>query len=117
MKRNGETKRRRNVAEEIEGGGGGGEDPAMWENLDRNFRQVQTVLDRNRTLIQQVNENHQSRIADNMSKNVALIQELNGNISKVVSMYSDLNTNFSSAFHGGKNVHDGGGGGGTGTRA
>ncbi|KFK36896.1 hypothetical protein AALP_AA4G186500 [Arabis alpina] len=111
MKRNGETKRRRNVAEETEQ-----EDPEMWENLDRNFRQVQSVLDRNRSLIQQVNDNHQSRMADNMSKNVALIQELNGNISKVVSMYSDLNTNFSSAIHGGKNGHDGGGGG-TGTRA
>lgn len=114
MKRNGETKRRRNVAEEAEQGGGG-EDPAMWENLDRNFRQVQSVLDRNRSLIQQVNDNHQSRMADNMSKNVALIQELNGNISKVVNMYSDLNTSFSSGFHGGKNGHDGGGA--TGTRA
>ncbi|KAJ0262401.1 Protein EARLY FLOWERING 4 [Hirschfeldia incana] len=114
MKRNSETKRRRNVAEEAEQGGG--EDPAMWESLDRNFRQVQSVLDRNRSLIQQVNDNHQSRMADNMSKNVALIQELNGNISKVVSMYSDINTNFSSAFHGGNNGHDGGGGG-TGTRA
>ncbi|CAA7028947.1 unnamed protein product [Microthlaspi erraticum] len=112
MKRNGETKRRRNVAEEAEQGGGG-EDPAMWENLDRNFRQVQSVLDRNRSLIQQVNDNHQSRMADNMSKNVALIQELNGNISKVVSMYSDLNTNFSTAFHGEKNGHDGGGAAGT----
>ncbi|CAN7007572.1 unnamed protein product [Brassica rapa subsp. trilocularis] len=113
MKRNGETKRRRNVAEEAEQGG---EDPAMWENLDQNFRQVQSVLDRNRSLIQQVNDNHQSKMADNMSKNVALIQELNGNISKVVSMYSDINTNFSSAFHGGNNRHDGGGGG-AGTRA
>ncbi|WZY90729.1 hypothetical protein YC2023_047464 [Brassica napus] len=114
MKRNGETKRRRNVAEDAGQGGGGGEDPAMWENLDRNFRQVQSVLDRNRSLIQQVNDNHQSRMADNMSKNVALIQELNGNITKVVSMYSDLNTNFSSAFHGGKNGHEGGS---SGTRA
>ncbi|KAF3546190.1 hypothetical protein DY000_02002211 [Brassica cretica] len=113
MKRNGETKRRRNVAEEAEQGG---EDPAMWENLDRNFIQVQSVLDRNRSLIQQVNDNHQSKMADNMSKNVALIQELNGNISKVVSMYSNINTKFSSAFHGGNNGHEGGGGG-AGTRA
>ncbi|XP_010554657.1 PREDICTED: protein EARLY FLOWERING 4 [Tarenaya hassleriana] len=107
MKRNGEMKRRRNggvTAEEAEEGG----DPAMWETLDQNFRQVQSVLDRNRALIQQVNENHQSRMADNMVKNVSLIQELNGNISKVVSMYSDLNTNFSSMCHG----KNGGGGGG-----
>ncbi|XP_021903957.1 protein EARLY FLOWERING 4 [Carica papaya] len=74
-------------------------DSQVWETLDRNFRHVQSVLDRNRVLIQQVNENHQSKTPDNMVKNVALIQELNGNISKVVSLYSDLNANFSTAFH------------------
>ncbi|KAF9674609.1 hypothetical protein SADUNF_Sadunf10G0144800 [Salix dunnii] len=55
--------------------------------------------DRNRVLSQQVNENHQSMISDNMVKNVALIQELNGNISKVAGLYSDLISNFSTAFH------------------
>ncbi|KAG5239951.1 protein EARLY FLOWERING [Salix suchowensis] len=59
----------------------------------------ESVLDRNRVLIQQVNENHQSRIPDNMVKNVSLIQELNVNISKVVGLYSDLNSNFSTAYH------------------
>ncbi|QHO15845.1 hypothetical protein HN51_058726 [Arachis hypogaea] len=72
-------------------------DPEVWANMNRSFRQVQSVLDRNRALIQQVNENHQSRIPDKMVKNVSLIQELNGNISKVVSMYSDLNSNFTNA--------------------
>ncbi|XP_057488831.1 uncharacterized protein LOC130774792 [Actinidia eriantha] len=57
------------------------------------------VLDRNRVLIQQVSENHQQKIHDNLVKNVALIQEINGNISKVVSLYSDLSVNFSSMFH------------------
>ncbi|KAI9073497.1 hypothetical protein K1719_037329 [Acacia pycnantha] len=70
-------------------------DPKAWAAFNKSFRQVQSVLDRNRLLIQQVNENHQSRIPDNMAKNVSLIQELNGNISKVVSLYSDLNSNFS----------------------
>ncbi|MBA0870740.1 hypothetical protein Goshw_016615 [Gossypium schwendimanii] len=72
--------------------------PEVWATIDKSFKQVQSVLDRNRTLIQQVNENHQSKIHDNMVKNVALIQELNGNISKVVSLYSDLSSNFSTAF-------------------
>ncbi|KAK6933013.1 Protein EARLY FLOWERING 4 domain [Dillenia turbinata] len=62
----------------------------FWETLSRNFGQVQSVLDRNRVLIQQVNENHQSRIPDNLVRNVALIQEINMNISNVVSLYSDL---------------------------
>ncbi|KAK8577169.1 hypothetical protein V6N13_122161 [Hibiscus sabdariffa] len=73
--------------------------PEVWVTLDKSFKQVQSVLDRNRALIQQVNENHQSKIPDNMVRNVALIQELNGNISKVVSLYSDMSSNFSSAFH------------------
>ncbi|XP_028803771.1 protein EARLY FLOWERING 4 isoform X2 [Neltuma alba] len=73
-------------------------DPKAWAAFNKSFRQVQSVLDRNRLLIQQVNENHQSRIPDNMVKNVSLIQELNGNISKVVSLYSDLNSNFSTMY-------------------
>ncbi|XP_074310843.1 protein EARLY FLOWERING 4-like [Silene latifolia] len=72
-----------------------GGDPAAWNAFAASFSQVQTVLDRNRDLIQQANENHQSRIPDNMVKNVAIINELNGNISKVASIYSDLSNNFS----------------------
>ncbi|MBA0778497.1 hypothetical protein Gotri_006354 [Gossypium trilobum] len=74
-------------------------DPEIWASFDQSFKQVQSVLDRNRVLIQQVNDNHQSKIPHNMIENVALIQELNGNISKVVSLYSDLSSNFSTAFH------------------
>ncbi|KAJ9160323.1 hypothetical protein P3X46_025734 [Hevea brasiliensis] len=73
-------------------------DPEVWATFNSTFRQVQSVLDRNRNLIQQVNENHQSRVPDNMVKNVALIQELNGNISKVVSLYSDLSSSFSTSY-------------------
>ncbi|XP_040992078.1 protein EARLY FLOWERING 4-like [Juglans microcarpa x Juglans regia] len=71
-------------------------DMEVWETLSQSFFQVQSALDQNRTLIQQVNENHQSRIADNFSKNVELIREINGNITKVLSIYSDLSVNFSS---------------------
>ena len=79
----------------------------VWESFNDNFRKVQSVLDRNRVLIQQVNDNHQSKIPDNLVKNVALIQEINGNISKVVSLYSDLSTNFSGVFHQ-QNEHENG---------
>ena len=79
-------------SEEVDG------DPEVWATFDKSFKQVQSVLDRNRVLIQQVNENHQSKIPDNMVKNVALIQELNGNISKVVSLYSDFSSNFTTMF-------------------
>ncbi|XP_051121633.1 protein EARLY FLOWERING 4 [Andrographis paniculata] len=74
-----------------------GGDPAVWATFSENFHQVQSVLDRNRLLIQQVNENHQSKIHDNMVKNVELIQEINGNITKVVSLYSNLSSDFMTA--------------------
>ncbi|XP_057503613.1 protein EARLY FLOWERING 4-like [Actinidia eriantha] len=77
-------------------GGGDDGDGEFWSSLTENLRKVQSVLDRNSELIQQANENHHSKIPDNLVKNVALIQEINGNISKVVSLYSDLNVNLSS---------------------
>ncbi|XP_019052957.1 PREDICTED: protein EARLY FLOWERING 4-like [Nelumbo nucifera] len=83
-----------NCDDDAEGG-----DMGAWETLSKSFRQVQTVLDQNRALIQQVNENHQSKIPDNLTKNVALIREINGNISKVISLYSDLSTNFTNIVH------------------
>ncbi|XP_077214773.1 uncharacterized protein LOC143849591 isoform X2 [Tasmannia lanceolata] len=55
----------------------------VWEAFSNSFREVQMVLDQNRVLIAQVNENHQSKLPDNLTKNVALIREINGNISKV----------------------------------
>ncbi|KAL5817189.1 hypothetical protein ACOSQ3_025567 [Xanthoceras sorbifolium] len=71
-------------------------DAEVWDSLSRSFRQVQTVLDKNRELIRRANENHQSRIPDNIASNVSLIREINSNISKVVSVYSDLSVNFTS---------------------
>ncbi|GER54470.1 ELF4-like 4 [Striga asiatica] len=88
---------RRDLSPKSSDGAQDGGDPAVWAAFTENFRQVQSVLDRNRVLIQQVNENHQSKIHENMVKNVALIQEINGNITKVVSLYSHLSENFSTA--------------------
>ncbi|XP_073128278.1 protein EARLY FLOWERING 4-like [Henckelia pumila] len=84
-------------------------DPEVWAAFTANFSQVQSVLDRNRALIQQVNENHRSKIQYNLVKNVELIQEINGNIAKVVSLYSKLSADFSSLFH--QRNADGGGNG------
>ncbi|XP_028784737.1 protein EARLY FLOWERING 4 isoform X4 [Neltuma alba] len=74
-------------------------DAEVWDKLTRSFHQAQSVLDQNRALIQQVNENHRSKIPDNLVKNVALIGQLNGNISKVLSIYSDLSIDFSNIVH------------------
>ncbi|KAI3801537.1 hypothetical protein L1987_29644 [Smallanthus sonchifolius] len=81
-----------------ENGNGDGDeecDAEAWETLNKGFKEAQSVLDQNRLLIQQVNENQQSKIPDNLVKNVALIQKINGNISKVSSVYSNLSVNFS----------------------
>ncbi|KAF5751375.1 hypothetical protein HS088_TW02G00388 [Tripterygium wilfordii] len=92
---------------------GNGEDDAeecdveAWDALSSSFRQVQTVLDHNRKLIQQVNENHQSKIAENLAKNVDLIREINGNISKVISIYSDLSVDFTNIVQKRSGVKDG----------
>ncbi|KAL6977468.1 hypothetical protein U1Q18_026267 [Sarracenia purpurea var. burkii] len=74
-------------------------DAEIWCTFTENLHQVQSVLDQNSSLIQQVNKNHQSLIYGNLVKNVALIQEINGNMSKVVSLYSDLSVDFSRMFH------------------
>ncbi|CAL1402302.1 unnamed protein product [Linum trigynum] len=78
------------------GGGSEGEeyDKEAWDALSKSFRQAQCVLDQNRGLIEQVNANNQSKIPENLTKNVSLICEINGNISKVMSIYSDLSVNF-----------------------
>ncbi|KOM47460.1 hypothetical protein LR48_Vigan07g116400 [Vigna angularis] len=70
-------------------------DDEAWNILTRSFRQAQTVLDENRALIEEVNSNHESKIPDNMMKNVSLMTQIHGNISKVRSIYSDLSVNFS----------------------
>ncbi|KAL2898724.1 Protein ELF4-LIKE 1 [Bienertia sinuspersici] len=62
--------------------------------LSSRVEEVQSVLDQNTTLIQQVNKNHRSKIPDNLVRNVELIREIDGNISKVLSIYSDLSVNF-----------------------
>ncbi|KAG9129571.1 hypothetical protein Leryth_014424 [Lithospermum erythrorhizon] len=80
-------------------GGDEGCNTEAWETLSKSFRDVQSVLDQNRALINQVNQNHQSKIHGNMVKNVGLINEINGNISRVMGMYSDLNVNFSNIVH------------------
>lgn len=70
-----------------------------WKTLSEGFREVQLILDRNRVLIQQVNENHRSKIPDNMVKNVSLIRDINCNITRVTSLYSDLSVDFASRVH------------------
>ncbi|PWA96994.1 hypothetical protein CTI12_AA033930 [Artemisia annua] len=63
--------------------------------FQKSFLQVQSLLDHNRILINEINQNHDSKIPDNLSRNVGLIRELNNNIRRVVDLYSDLSSNLS----------------------
>jgi len=69
-------------------------DDKVMQTFQKGFGQVQNILDQNRLLIDEINQNHESKIPDNLSRNVALIRELNNNIARVVDLYAGLSTSF-----------------------
>ena len=70
-------------------------DTKVLQSFQKSFVQVQSILDQNRLLINEINQNHESKIPDNLSRNVGLIRKLNNNIRGVVDLYGDLSTSFS----------------------
>lgn len=81
-------------------GNGSQLDGKVMQGFQKSFVQVQNILDQNRLLINEINQNHESKIPDNLSKNVGLIRELNNNIRRVVDLYSDLSTSFTKSMDG-----------------
>ncbi|KAE9609914.1 hypothetical protein Lal_00006890 [Lupinus albus] len=69
-------------------------DNKVAQTFQKSFVQVQNILDQNRVLINEINQNHESKVPDNLSRNVGLIRELNNNIRRVVDLYADLSTSF-----------------------
>nr|ACJ84508.1 unknown [Medicago truncatula] len=69
-------------------------DTKILGTFQKSFVQVQNILDQNRLLINEINQNHESKIPDNLSRNVGLIKELNNNIRRVVDLYVDLSSSF-----------------------
>ncbi|OIW18747.1 hypothetical protein TanjilG_13499 [Lupinus angustifolius] len=69
-------------------------DSKVAQTFQKSFVQVQNILDQNRVLINEINQNHESKVPDNLSRNVGLIRELNNNIRRVVDLYVDLSTSF-----------------------
>ncbi|PUZ45561.1 hypothetical protein GQ55_8G234400 [Panicum hallii var. hallii] len=75
-------------------GGGGQADGKLIQTFHKSFVQVQSLLDQNRLLISEINQNHESRAPGNLTRNVGLIRELNNNIRRVVGLYADLSASF-----------------------
>ncbi|KAJ7963240.1 Protein ELF4-LIKE [Quillaja saponaria] len=69
-------------------------DGRILQGFQKSFVQVQDLLDQNRLLINEINQNHESKIPDNLSRNVGLIRELNNNIRRVVDLYAELSSSF-----------------------
>lgn len=69
-------------------------DGKVLQTFQKSFVQVQNLLDQNRLLINEINQNHESKIPDNLTRNVGLIRELNNNIRRVVDLYADLSSSF-----------------------
>ncbi|KAK9030961.1 hypothetical protein V6N11_032363 [Hibiscus sabdariffa] len=70
------------------------QDGRVLQTFQKNFVQVQDILDQNRLLINEINQNHESKTPDNLGRNVGLIKELNNNIRRVVDLYADLSSTF-----------------------
>lgn len=76
------------------------EDGHSWQTFNHGFFEVQKILEENKVLIGEINHNQESKLPENLSRNVALIKELNSNMTNVVGLYSDLSTSFVSFMDG-----------------
>ncbi|BAF12257.1 protein ELF4-LIKE 3 [Oryza sativa Japonica Group] len=73
------------------------EDGKVLHAFQTSFVQVQSLLDQNRVLINEINQNHESKVPGDLSRNVGLIRELNNNIRRVVDLYADLSSLFAAS--------------------
>ncbi|CAA2974597.1 Hypothetical predicted protein [Olea europaea subsp. europaea] len=69
-------------------------DDKVVQTFQNSLVQVQDILEQNRLLINEINQNHESKIPEKLSRNVGLIRELNNNIRRVVGLYAHLSTSF-----------------------
>ncbi|KAI5080062.1 hypothetical protein GOP47_0005541 [Adiantum capillus-veneris] len=70
------------------------DDGKSWEAFNTGFSEVQKILEENKVLIGEINHNQESKIPENLTRNVSLIKELNNNMNQVVGLYTDLSSSF-----------------------
>ena len=61
---------------------------------DKPTFRAQTLLDRNKALIYEINKNHEARVAGGMERNVDLLRELNANVAKAQELYEEAGGGF-----------------------
>ncbi|KAI3761662.1 hypothetical protein L1987_52083 [Smallanthus sonchifolius] len=61
-------------------------------------------------LISEINQNQESKLPTNLTRNVGLIRELNNNVKRVVDLYGDLSTSFTKSMDASSEAESGGGG-------
>lgn len=89
-----ERKKERMEGDIFSGIGNGSQDGKVVETFQKSFVQVQNLLDQNRLLINEINQNQESKLPLNLTRNVGLIRELNNNVKRVVHLYGDLSNSF-----------------------
>ncbi|KAI3671660.1 hypothetical protein L1987_87400 [Smallanthus sonchifolius] len=90
--------------------GNGSQDGKVLQTFQKSFVQVQNLLDQNRLLINEINQNQESKLPTNLTRNVGLIRELNNNVKRVVDLYGDLSTSFTKSMDASSEAESGGGG-------
>ncbi|KAE8665966.1 Protein ELF4-LIKE 3 [Hibiscus syriacus] len=75
-------------------------DSKVVQTFQKSFVQVQNILVQNRLLINEINQNHESKMPHNLTRNVGLIRELNNNIRRVVDIYGDVSSSFTRSMDG-----------------
>ncbi|KAI3777921.1 hypothetical protein L1987_47724 [Smallanthus sonchifolius] len=85
-----------------------GVDGKVLQTFHKSFVQVQNLLDQNRLLINEINQNQESKLPANLTRNVGLIRELNNNVKRVVDLYGDLSTSFSKSMDASSEAESGG---------
>lgn len=81
-------------------------DSRLLQVFQKSLLQAQDILNQNRLLINEINQNQESKMPDNLSRNVGLIRELNSNIRRVVDLYADLSSSFTKSEIGGSSEGD-----------
>jgi hypothetical protein len=67
----------------------GEKEQAKWPGFQK-LSNAQELLDQNKLLIAEINQNHELKTPESLHRNTVLIKQLNNNVSRVVALYSEL---------------------------